>query len=431
VRAAPSPVTVGIQTNFSPANLITFFPKRESSPLEGTLFQQADLRNSVYNELNGDLTGRTDNALDLAAFIVLHAVTVLLDRSSHPDLEIFRIFEEAIGMLTENMTTSLKRFRTQTYRDLVSNLSSSLSDSDDLDPGAEPSENTKSIKRRYKHELERAQRENRENTSALLELRDMEDELTTLSRLFEAQEAVVRSMLATFTSPANSLAPLTPHGQGYLNLALRYLEGYRSTAGEMAKRVDTTRKDYEKLLEMAQRQAQVDDVRWSRIQTELASSQNLSVMIFTTFTVIFLPLSFFTGLFGMNTEEWQAEVPSLGFIGSISLPVSTFLIVGSLVAAFSERVQGWFFAVWRVWRRGVAWWKESLERVTPGVIEEKRRRRRAERERRVRREERRRRERRAYDFWGSVRERKGEGWEDERRGQGVDERRRRQRRMPG
>jgi hypothetical protein len=82
-----------------PATLATFFPRRESSPTEGTLFQQADLRNSVYNELNGDLTGRTENALDLAALIVWHAVTVLLDRSSHPDLEIFRIFDEAIGML--------------------------------------------------------------------------------------------------------------------------------------------------------------------------------------------------------------------------------------------------------------------------------------------------------------------------------------------
>ena len=54
---------------------------------------------SVYSELNGDLTGRTDNALDLAAFITLHAITVLLDRTSHPELEIFRIFDEAIGML--------------------------------------------------------------------------------------------------------------------------------------------------------------------------------------------------------------------------------------------------------------------------------------------------------------------------------------------
>lgn len=81
------------------ATLTTFFPRRESSPTEGTLFQQADLRNSVYNELNGDLTGRTENTFDLAALIVWHAVTVLLDRSSHPELEIFRLFDEAIGML--------------------------------------------------------------------------------------------------------------------------------------------------------------------------------------------------------------------------------------------------------------------------------------------------------------------------------------------
>jgi len=71
---------------------------------------------------------------------------------------------------------------------------------------------------------------------------------------------------------------------------------------------------------MIQRQAQVDEVRWSRLQTELASSQNLSVMIFTTFTVIFLPLSFFTSLFGMNTREWGVpeNFVSLKLIGVIS-----------------------------------------------------------------------------------------------------------------
>lgn len=303
------------------------------------------------------------------------------------------------------MTTSLKQFRTQTYKDLVTNLTSSLSDSD----SDGPSENTKSIKRRYKHELERAQRENRENTSALLELRDMEDELTTLTRLFESQESVIRSMLTIYTSPSNSLAPLTSHGRSYLALALRHLDSYKATASEMLKRVDTTRKDYEKLLEMAQRQAQVDDVRWSRIQTELASSQNLSVMIFTIFTVIFLPLSFFTGLFGMNTSEWQdAAVPSLSFIGSISLPVSTFLIVGSLVAAFSERVQGWFFYLYRHWRRLLRWAAVRVEKMTPRRLEDKRVRRRAERERKARREERRRREKRSYDFWASVRRAKEE-----------------------
>lgn len=67
--------------------------------MEGPLYQQADLRDSVFNEVNADLTRRCENALDLAALTVLHAVTVLIDRSSHPELEIFRIFEEAISIL--------------------------------------------------------------------------------------------------------------------------------------------------------------------------------------------------------------------------------------------------------------------------------------------------------------------------------------------
>ncbi|KAI8315121.1 hypothetical protein K4K61_002804 [Colletotrichum sp. SAR11_59] len=307
--------------------LTTFFSKRESKAKEGPLFGQADLRNSVYNELNGDLTGRCENALDLAAFVVLHAVTVLLDRASHPDLEIFRIFEEAISMLTERMTSSLKRFRMQTFKDAGVD-----SDSEGNRP--------ESIKKRHKRELQEAERENRENTSALMELRDLEDELKSLERLFEAQDAAVKNMKSIFES--EELKMQTRNGRMYLEEALGKLDEYRSQTAEMLKRVDTTRNDYEKLLEMVQRQAQVDEVRWSRLQTELASSQNLSVMIFTTFTVIFLPLSFFTGLFGMNTTDWDSDkgtLPSLRDIGAISLPVSIFLIVAALVGAFSSRVQ--------------------------------------------------------------------------------------------
>ncbi|KAG5970516.1 hypothetical protein E4U55_001650 [Claviceps digitariae] len=79
--------------------VVSFFPKRESDPIEGPLYQQADLRDSIFNEVNVDLTRQCENALDLAALAALHAVSVLLDRSSHPDLEIFRIFEEAISLL--------------------------------------------------------------------------------------------------------------------------------------------------------------------------------------------------------------------------------------------------------------------------------------------------------------------------------------------
>jgi hypothetical protein len=85
-------------TSFSDT-LLTFFPKRESEPTEGPMYLQADLRDSIFNEVNADLTRRCETAFDLAALAALHAVTVLIDRSSHPDLEVFRIFEEAISVL--------------------------------------------------------------------------------------------------------------------------------------------------------------------------------------------------------------------------------------------------------------------------------------------------------------------------------------------
>ncbi|KAH8884663.1 hypothetical protein GQ53DRAFT_386984 [Thozetella sp. PMI_491] len=370
--------------------LATFFPKRESSPLEGTLFQQGDLRNSIYNELNGDLTGRTENALDLAAFITLHAVTVLLDRTSHPDLEIFRIFEEAIGMLTEGMTSNLKRFRMQSFREM-----SDDSDSDD------PEEyNAKSIKQRHKREVRKAERENRENTSAMLELRDMEDELMTLTKLFETQEAAVKTMRTIYTTP--DLKDITRNGQGYLEEALQKLDGYKSQTTEMLRRVDTTRKDqYEKMLEMAQRQAQVDDVRWSRLQTELASSQNLSVMIFTIFTVLFLPLSFFTGLFGMNTSDWAGDlVPSLSDIGAIALPTSFVLIIVTLMAAFSSRVQTVFRIILNYFKHTYRGGLEVLGSLEPQPRRDANKRRKEDKRRK--RTQASKTKEKTYDFWATV-----------------------------
>jgi hypothetical protein len=157
------------------------------------------------------------------------------------------------------------------------------------------------------------------------------------------------------------------------------------------------------MLEMVQRQAQVDEVRWSRLQAELASSQNLSVMIFTTFTVIFLPLTFFTGLFGMNTIEWQERVPSLKEIGAISLPASVLLIIVSLVAAFSYRVQRVFKATYKgfkdSWKTVKALYAQRLE---PASRKEAKRRRREEKLRRLREARRAGRNDGNYDFWGMV-----------------------------
>jgi hypothetical protein len=85
--------------------VVTFFPEQEATTSEGKLFEQSNLHSSIYNELNGDLARRFETAGDLAALIMLHAVTVLLDKTLHHDLQVLRIFEESISILVR--TSSL------------------------------------------------------------------------------------------------------------------------------------------------------------------------------------------------------------------------------------------------------------------------------------------------------------------------------------
>lgn len=130
------------------------------------------------------------------------------------------------------MTSSLKRFRMQTFRD-------KLHDESDSD---EPEDNrTESIKQRHRRELEQAERENRENTSALLELRDMDDELNTMKTLFSEQEATIKMMMENYEKP--ELRGYTENGREFLEEALRRLQEYKKQVHDMLERVDGTKKD--------------------------------------------------------------------------------------------------------------------------------------------------------------------------------------------
>lgn len=229
---------------------------------------------------------------------------------------------------TEKLTLSLKTFRAEGFRDKAFEH--------------EPDENKAGpIRARHKEEGRRAEAENRDNTSALLELRDIEDELIILLHLFERQSKVISAMHAIYTRP--ELRDITTNGRSFLNEALKKLSEYIHQTNEMIRRVRNTRDDYDKLLQMVQRQAQVDEVRLSRLHADLASAQSRSVMIFTTFTVIFLPLTFFTGLFGMNTREWTGDTyPRLKTIGMIALPSSFVMVAASLFIAWSTTVRRFF-----------------------------------------------------------------------------------------
>lgn len=78
--------------------VVTFFPKKEPMLSEGTLYQQANLHDEIYNEVNAGLPTVPD-AETFACRILQRAVTILLDRTAHRHLQVLRIYEESISIL--------------------------------------------------------------------------------------------------------------------------------------------------------------------------------------------------------------------------------------------------------------------------------------------------------------------------------------------
>ncbi|PWY93166.1 hypothetical protein BO94DRAFT_616050 [Aspergillus sclerotioniger CBS 115572] len=300
--------------------VVTFFPNQEATTAEGKLYEQSNLYNSIYNELNGDLARRFETAGDLASLIVLHAVTVLLDRTLHRDLQILRIFEESISILTEIVTKSFKRFRNRGFN-------------------TRPADYNKNAEGRPMSAAERDERDNkvarrnREDLSTLLELRDIVDELGTILKLLEQQTTTVTTMTSYFEHKGC--------GKAFMKSALSRLDEYRNQVLDMRENATLAQKAVENLLDLKQKQASVDESRLARWEAEVTQDQSRSVMVFTVFTIIFLPLSFFTSLFGINAREWSGtpENPTLGEMLYIAGPASFAIIIIALLIAFNERLR--------------------------------------------------------------------------------------------
>ncbi|KAF7162626.1 hypothetical protein CNMCM5623_007851 [Aspergillus felis] len=300
--------------------IVTFFPNQEATTSEGKLYEQANLHNSIYNELNGDLARRFETAGDLAALIVQHAVTVLLDRTLHHDLQVLRIFEESISILTESVTKSFKRFRSRGFT-------------------INPAQHNKTADGRTMTEAERDERDirvarqNREDLSALLELRDIMDELGTIMKLLEEQTTTVKTMARYFEDRG--------YGKVFVEASLARLDEYRNHVQEMRENTILAQKAVENLLDLKQKQANVDESRLARWEAEVTQTQSRSVMVFTIFTVIFLPLSFFTSLFGINVREWSGTETNPDFreMFLIAGPSSVAIILIALLLAFNERLR--------------------------------------------------------------------------------------------
>ncbi|KAI0415486.1 hypothetical protein F5X98DRAFT_388827 [Xylaria grammica] len=135
-----------------------------------------------------------------------------------------------------------------------------------------------------------------------------------------------------------------------------------------------TAEDVEHLLSMKQQQASVFQAWQAMKQSDETIKQGRSIMTFTLVTIVFLPLSFLSSVFGMNNQEfgnntWPVSRQIL-YIFSISAGVVLF----SLLFAFSDRTRAyiWSFYTWSSTTLTVKWgiYDFYLERPTKRIEEE-------------------------------------------------------------
>jgi hypothetical protein len=131
------------------------------------------------------------------------------------------------------MTKSFKDFRLQGFRDKLVDY-----DSDDLNV---------SIKEKHKREGELSEKQNRDDTSAMLELRDIDDELSSLKKLFNQQTETITQMQDIYRRLSHLNPDLAANGLSILGEALEKLKEYTYQVKQMLESAKRTRKDVYKL----------------------------------------------------------------------------------------------------------------------------------------------------------------------------------------
>ncbi|KAF2681139.1 hypothetical protein K458DRAFT_392364 [Lentithecium fluviatile CBS 122367] len=288
-------------------------------------YSPGDLLYHLYTDVNGDqrFANRCADPFDFIALAVWHAITVFLDRVPDRDLQVFTLFEERLCELVEFRTSSFKDFRDSQIK------------SSEIFMG--------------KSKGSAASRESREIVQALdpsydltawIELNDIQDELSMLGSLFGKQSEVVSDLISSYELLDKSSDKMN-HKQsiGWLKDAKMCVSRYQQKVEELRTRTQTAIVDNQSLLDMKQKQSNVIEAYFGRIAAQTQGEQNRTILIFTIFTVVFLPLSFFTSLFSMNVREWTGNDTNktLHTVVTLMVSVSVFVIIAALLMAFFSR----------------------------------------------------------------------------------------------
>ncbi|TGO28752.1 hypothetical protein BPAE_0023g00170 [Botrytis paeoniae] len=334
--------------------IITSFPKR----LGRNKPDSSGVHKCIRDRLENIRPGQINSVYDLALLIINECSMVFFDRTKPTDErpEVLDIFADAIGYVSEMKTTAFELF----WRHLEQ-LSG----------------------QRLKISPEKARLYLNINPEGLLlrEAHDIIEELRMMSRI-NLQQLQVTQVFSKALETINGHVEPTQEMAGLLSLMLKELQKQNSSdskgitndspaedsstkvkkvmikhtihrsldlvhtisnhQSELHQLEDSAREIAEQLrdlLTLKQQQASIIEATASLDRADESVHQGRSIMVFTVITIIFLPLSFMSSIFGMNAVEFTGSSNSVmgireqfEFMFPISIALTLFFLYLALKA---------------------------------------------------------------------------------------------------
>lgn len=228
----------------------------------------------VENEGNGGATWKEKNhrqAIELVSSIL--SKTLLgpsVIREKHWTLDFLELFREAIGNVADEYDNFYRAFRAS------------------LEPGSD----------RIGVEQRKAQ------IGLGIEIADIIDELNMLKQLFDTQIDVLEKGIRD-VAISRHLIPLQDE---LIRIKTAITRKYSSQIDRMAQDAERLQRSLLDLLDLQQKEENLQQALFAakqalsaQDQADATDAQSKILFVFTVVTIVFLPLSFFTGYFGMYT----------------------------------------------------------------------------------------------------------------------------------
>ncbi|TRX96019.1 hypothetical protein FHL15_003161 [Xylaria flabelliformis] len=324
--------------------LITCFPKRYGANKQDYSGVHKSIRTSLENLGSNQI--RT--VFELALIVLDECTMTLFDRTKSLDRrpQVIDEFSKAIGKITHKQTVAFTRlwrwtdearkiFRSQGYMN-TRGLHIPLLD---INPEGKLEREIEDIIEELDIMLRISNTHQDIIKSFIEQVENILDSGGNFRKRFERNVPIKAGLNKTNYEKYQSFKLRANESQGRVDSHVKDLESLRKTA-------KNTADDVLHLLTMKQQQASVVQAWQAVKQSDETIKQGRSIMVFTLATIVFLPLSFLTSVFGMNNHEFGDNNWSLREQLIYIFSISAGVVLISLFFAFSAWIRAWIWSLY-------------------------------------------------------------------------------------